>query len=519
MKDFYKILGLDFSNRNKIPASKIKSQYKKLSLQFHPDKHTEVDPEIIKNINEAYEVLSDEEERDKYDEKFNEWSSNKYLYINDSLISFMFAQATYIQIKSSLKAKIKNIGILAFAHGLKDETFEILQQDLVQLNNQELKLREILTSVENYYSSLAPEIKNQDGDKNSIKVYKSESRKEVKKNVGSLNIHRLFGSNKIADDQEQTSNTFFTHDNKKNVTSEPVSLFNTPIILLLKGNNLLEKAGFVELEQTRQKITQTISELTQLSSSLQKNLAKAETSLKNSKQQPQSISPLIRQPFSIKQPSFRYSSPSRMTFNNATSNKKADNYRTNVNNLLSTYNDAFENLDFPSASFELALLSSMTAMIAAASNRDRMPNESTKKAYLQLLFITTMLFGLYSYQTSASLITEQIFSTFNLAFSQQQSYSISKEKIAFKFDLSLTDIISAKKDTIGNLDIRLNKELSIHVLKDIKNSLYKSGISSLLRNRNETIHGDHEITILRFDVKKFEKFMAEEPELNTSMKF
>ncbi len=64
-KDFYEILGL---NKN-ATTSEIKSAYRKLALKFHPDKNKSADAEErFKEINEAYEVLSDAEKKSAYDQ-------------------------------------------------------------------------------------------------------------------------------------------------------------------------------------------------------------------------------------------------------------------------------------------------------------------------------------------------------------------------------------------------------------------------------------------------------------------
>jgi DnaJ-class molecular chaperone len=64
-RDFYDILGLSKS----ATATEIKSAYRKLALQWHPDRNKEKDAgEKFKEINEAYEVLSSPEKKAKYDQ-------------------------------------------------------------------------------------------------------------------------------------------------------------------------------------------------------------------------------------------------------------------------------------------------------------------------------------------------------------------------------------------------------------------------------------------------------------------
>lgn len=61
-KDYYTTLGV---NRDASPDD-IKRSYRKLALQYHPDKPTG-NEEKFKEINEAYQVLSDPEKRAQYD--------------------------------------------------------------------------------------------------------------------------------------------------------------------------------------------------------------------------------------------------------------------------------------------------------------------------------------------------------------------------------------------------------------------------------------------------------------------
>lgn len=60
-KDYYSILGVNKGSSQE----DIKKSYRKLAIQHHPDKGG--DPEVFKEINQAYDVLSNEEKRKEYD--------------------------------------------------------------------------------------------------------------------------------------------------------------------------------------------------------------------------------------------------------------------------------------------------------------------------------------------------------------------------------------------------------------------------------------------------------------------
>ena len=74
-RDFYEVLGVSRSSCK----DDIKAAYRKLALQYHPDRNK--DPgaeERFKQISEAYAVLSDDEKRKQYDTSGKEGVYQRY---------------------------------------------------------------------------------------------------------------------------------------------------------------------------------------------------------------------------------------------------------------------------------------------------------------------------------------------------------------------------------------------------------------------------------------------------------
>lgn len=74
MKDYYKILGV----LKTASTDEIKKAYRKLAREYHPDKTggDEKKNRVFLDVNEAYEILGNEEKRKIYDEKKSDNSSN-----------------------------------------------------------------------------------------------------------------------------------------------------------------------------------------------------------------------------------------------------------------------------------------------------------------------------------------------------------------------------------------------------------------------------------------------------------
>lgn len=71
-KDYYEILGV----KREATAAEIKSAYRKLARKYHPDVNkTKEAEQKFKDLNEAYEVLSDKEKRSRYDSLGANWQN------------------------------------------------------------------------------------------------------------------------------------------------------------------------------------------------------------------------------------------------------------------------------------------------------------------------------------------------------------------------------------------------------------------------------------------------------------
>lgn len=93
-QDYYEILGVE----RKASEKDIKTAYRKLARKWHPDLHSGKDKEKaeekFKLVNEAYEVLSDPEKRNKYDRLGANWRNGQDFQPSPDMDGFHYYNTT-----------------------------------------------------------------------------------------------------------------------------------------------------------------------------------------------------------------------------------------------------------------------------------------------------------------------------------------------------------------------------------------------------------------------------------------
>ena len=112
MTNYYKTLEIDKS------ASKedIKNAYKKLALKYHPDKTQDVNKKSVyeekfKQLSEAYEVLSDEQKKNNYDNGQNIIIQNNPFDIFKTTFNFNPQNDNIFDMNSFTNINLSNINV------------------------------------------------------------------------------------------------------------------------------------------------------------------------------------------------------------------------------------------------------------------------------------------------------------------------------------------------------------------------------------------------------------------------
>ena len=87
VKDYYLLLGVE----REASREEIKKAYRKLAMEYHPDRNQDKHgcEELLKDINEAYQVLGNEEKRRRYDISCLQ-SFNRHLYDQEGFSDDLF---------------------------------------------------------------------------------------------------------------------------------------------------------------------------------------------------------------------------------------------------------------------------------------------------------------------------------------------------------------------------------------------------------------------------------------------
>jgi len=104
MKNYYSILQVS----PKDSSEKIKKQYKKLSLKYHPDKIKKKSDESMQKfhlINEAYDVLKDDYKRGRYDVEYEKHFSFQNMFQHFTNTNFFNFGSNYDSVVDKNKKK------------------------------------------------------------------------------------------------------------------------------------------------------------------------------------------------------------------------------------------------------------------------------------------------------------------------------------------------------------------------------------------------------------------------------
>ena len=128
MKNYYEILEVDKNASIEV----IEKAYKTLAKKYHPDLQAEEEKrtaeEKMKLLNEAYEILSDEEKRKRYDEKITEKNKKEDQRKVENNSNFTNGQTKEREKEIELKMKMQEEIIRAKQQAYRDAYIKDLKQ-------------------------------------------------------------------------------------------------------------------------------------------------------------------------------------------------------------------------------------------------------------------------------------------------------------------------------------------------------------------------------------------------------
>ena len=158
MINLYEVLNV----KKDCSRNKIKKEYRKLVIIYHPDKGG--DTKIFELINKAYETLIDEDKRKDYDKSYSLWkqSNNDHFALKNSSIDFLETQEELVKNMDSKKLEDKKKEF--FDKNIKED---VLSKDELLKRMKDLELAREQDDLDNIQKNLFENSEFNDNDFNA----------------------------------------------------------------------------------------------------------------------------------------------------------------------------------------------------------------------------------------------------------------------------------------------------------------------------------------------------------------
>ena len=133
-KDYYHILGVE----KNATSQQVKEAYRKLALQYHPDRNKgDLNAvEKMKELNEAYAVLSDAAKRKRYDGMRQEYGAHAYDqfrqgYSDQDIFRGSDLNQVFEEMARTRMISQEDLNLFKFVNSV-DEAFNYLKSELIK---------------------------------------------------------------------------------------------------------------------------------------------------------------------------------------------------------------------------------------------------------------------------------------------------------------------------------------------------------------------------------------------------